>query len=58
MFKYVSPTALVEAIKMHEEEGVEIPLIVATPLWFTNAVEAKEKLISTDIPCIVLRGNC
>ncbi|PVU74893.1 precorrin-8X methylmutase [Acidianus hospitalis] len=52
-----SPTALVEAIKMHEEEGVEIPLIVATPPGFTNAVEAKEKLISTDIPCIVLRGN-
>ncbi len=52
-----SPTALVEAIKMHEEEGVEIPLIVATPPGFTNAVEAKERLIKSDIPCIVLRGN-
>lgn len=52
-----APTALVEAMKMHEEEGVEIPLIVATPPGFTNAVEAKEKLISTGIPCVVLRGN-
>lgn len=51
-----SPTALAEVIKINKE-GVEVPLVVATPPGFTNAVEAKEDLIKSGIPSIVLRGT-
>lgn len=51
-----SPTALAETIKI-AKEGVEIPLVVATPPGFTNSVEAKEELIKSKIPSIVLKGT-
>lgn len=51
-----SPTALAEVIKI-AREGVEVPLVVATPPGFTNAVEAKEELVKSGIPSIVLRGT-
>ncbi|BFH72278.1 precorrin-8X methylmutase [Sulfurisphaera javensis] len=51
-----SPTALAEVIKINKE-GVEVPLVIATPPGFTNAIEAKEELIKSGIPSIVLRGT-
>ena len=52
-----SPTALAEAVRMNKEFKVEIPLIVASPPGFTNAIEVKEELIKSGIPCIVVRGT-
>lgn len=52
-----APTALVEALRIHREKSLEIPLIVASPPGFTNAVEAKEELIRSGIPAIVIRGT-
>lgn len=51
-----SPTALAEVVKM-VREGVEVPLVVASPPGFTNAIEAKEELVKSNIPSIVLRGT-
>ncbi|WP_054857078.1 precorrin-8X methylmutase [Vulcanisaeta sp. JCM 16159] len=51
-----SPTALIEVIKMIRE-GLEIPMVIATPPGFTNAVDAKEELIRMGIPSVVVRGT-
>ncbi|QIW25374.1 precorrin-8X methylmutase [Sulfolobus sp. S-194] len=51
-----APTAVAEVLKIRKE-GMEIPLVIATPPGFTNAVEVKEDLIKSGIPCIVLRGT-
>ncbi|WP_256202472.1 precorrin-8X methylmutase [Sulfuracidifex tepidarius] len=51
-----APTALAEVLQM-AREGFDIPLVVATPPGFTNAVEVKEKLVRSGIPSIVLRGT-
>lgn len=51
-----SPTALVEVIRL-VREGVEVPFVVATPPGFTNAVEAKEALVRSGIPSIVVMGT-
>ncbi|MUN28405.1 precorrin-8X methylmutase [Sulfuracidifex metallicus] len=51
-----APTALAEALQM-AKEGRDVPLIIATPPGFTNAVEVKEKLVRSGIPSIVLRGT-
>ena len=51
-----SPTALVEVIKIIKE-GKDIPLVIATPPGFTNAIEAKEELVRNGIPSIVIRGS-
>ncbi|EZQ10703.1 MULTISPECIES: precorrin-8X methylmutase [Acidianus] len=51
-----SPTSilgLIKAIKM----GAEVPAVIATPPGFTNAIEAKNALISSGIPSIVIRGT-
>lgn len=52
-----SPTALAEALRIHRERGVEIPLVVASPPGFINAPAVKEELIRSGIPCIVVRGT-
>ncbi len=51
-----APTALAETLRM-AREGADIPLVIATPPGFTNAVEVKEKLVKSGIPSIVLRGS-
>jgi len=52
-----APTALIEAMRMSDKCGEPPPLIVATPPGFTNAVEAKEALVRSGIPSIVVRGT-
>lgn len=52
-----SPSALLQILKMIREGELEIPLIVATPPGFVNAVLAKQKLIEFGIPCITVRGS-
>ena len=38
------------------EEGIKPALIIATPVGFVNAAESKEDMLSTGVPCIVIRG--
>ncbi len=51
-----APTALAEVLQM-VKEGIDVPLVIATPPGFTNAVEVKEKLVRSGIPSIALRGT-
>ena len=51
-----SPTACLELFEI-VKSGVRPNLIVATPVGFINAAESKEKILSTDIPCIAIRGR-
>ncbi|BCU70892.1 bifunctional sirohydrochlorin cobalt chelatase/precorrin-8X methylmutase [Stygiolobus caldivivus] len=52
-----APTALVEVLRVQRENSLEVPLVVATPPGFTNAVESKEELIKSGLPSIVVRGT-
>jgi precorrin-3B C17-methyltransferase len=38
------------------KEGIQPALIIATPVGFVNAAESKEDMLSTGIPCIVIKG--
>lgn len=38
------------------KEGIKPALIIATPVGFVNAADVKEDVLSTGIPCIVIRG--
>jgi precorrin-8X/cobalt-precorrin-8 methylmutase len=52
-----APTALVETLRVQKEKLLEIPLVVASPPGFTNAVESKEELIKSGLPAIVIKGT-
>lgn len=52
-----APTALLEIVRMHREEGVTPALVLGMPVGFVNAVESKELLMTTDIPYIITRGR-
>lgn len=51
-----APTALFELCKL-VNEGIKPSLVIAVPLGFVGAKEAKEKILSCDVPSIVVRGN-
>ncbi len=53
-----APSACQEICALVEEggAGVKPALIVAAPVGFVNAAEAKEKILAMGIPCIVIRG--
>ncbi len=51
-----SPTACLELYRIIQS-GVKPALIIATPVGFINAAESKEKILSTDIPCIAIKGQ-
>lgn len=52
-----APTALFEVIRMVKEEGLKPALIVGVPVGFINTVEAKEALMTLDIPYITSVGR-
>jgi precorrin-8X/cobalt-precorrin-8 methylmutase len=52
-----APTALLEVVRLYREEGVRPALVIGVPVGFVSAVESKEELLKTDIPCIVSRGR-
>jgi precorrin-8X/cobalt-precorrin-8 methylmutase len=52
-----APTALLEIVRLHREEGVTPALVLGMPVGFVNAVESKELLMTTDIPYVVTRGR-
>jgi precorrin-8X/cobalt-precorrin-8 methylmutase len=51
------PTALVELHRLINEEGLKPALIVGVPVGFVNVVEAKELIMTDDVPYIVARGR-
>ncbi len=52
-----APTALLEVVRMVEEEGLAPALIVGVPVGFINTVEAKEALMRLDVPYITSTGR-
>ena len=52
-----APTALLEIVRLHAEEGVLPALVVGMPVGFVNASESKEDVMRTAIPYIVTRGR-
>jgi precorrin-8X/cobalt-precorrin-8 methylmutase len=52
-----APTALLEIVRLHREEGITPALVLGMPVGFVNAAESKELLMTTAIPCVVTRGR-
>jgi len=52
-----APTALIEIVRLHREEGVTPALVLGMPVGFVNAAESKELLMTTAIPYVVTRGR-
>ncbi len=53
-----APTALLEILRLVQEEKVRPALIVGVPVGFISAVESKETLmVTTDIPWISIQGS-
>jgi precorrin-8X/cobalt-precorrin-8 methylmutase len=52
-----APTALLEVIRLVQEEEIRPALIVGMPVGFVNAVESKEALLDLDVPYITAVGR-
>jgi len=50
-----SPSACLELLGLIED-GIKPALIVATPVGFVNAATVKERILSSGVPCIVVKG--
>jgi len=52
-----APTALIEIVRLAQEKWFSPSLVIGVPVGFVNVVQAKEMLISTDLPYIAARGR-
>jgi precorrin-8X/cobalt-precorrin-8 methylmutase len=52
-----APTALLEVVRLTEEEGVRPALVVGVPVGFVSAAESKEAARAAGRPFIVARGR-
>lgn len=52
-----APTALLRLEEFIREEGYHPVLIIGVPVGFVNVVEAKELIMTTNVPYIVARGR-
>jgi len=52
-----APTALLEVVRLIEEEGARPALIVGVPVGFVSAAESKEAAMAQPRPYIVARGR-
>lgn len=52
-----APTALLEVIRLVQEDEIEPALIVGVPVGFVNIIESKEALLGLDVPYITSRGR-
>ncbi len=52
-----APTALLKIYELVKEEGLNPALIIGVPVGFVNVVQAKECILTLDIPYIVARGR-
>ncbi|MDO5852381.1 MAG: cobalt-precorrin-8 methylmutase [Methanobacteriaceae archaeon] len=51
-----APTALLEVIKMHKANEIDVKAVVGVPVGFVGASESKELLSKTDIPHVITTG--
>ena len=52
-----APTALIRLAELIENNGFRPGMIIAVPVGFVNVVQAKELILSADVPSIVARGR-
>lgn len=52
-----APTALIRLAELMEHDGYLPGMIIAVPVGFVNVVQAKELILSADVPSIVARGR-
>lgn len=52
-----APTALIRLYELMEQEDFRPALIIGVPVGFVNVVQAKELILSADVPAIVARGR-
>jgi precorrin-8X/cobalt-precorrin-8 methylmutase len=52
-----APTALLETVRLVEEEGARPALIIGVPVGFVSAAESKEAVMGSRTPYIVSRGR-
>lgn len=52
-----APTALIKLYEMIKAGILTPAFLIAAPVGFVNVVQAKELILSLDIPCIVARGR-
>ncbi len=53
-----APTALIELVRLLQEEGARPALVVGMPVGFVSAAESKDLLaLQTAVPWIVIRGR-
>lgn len=52
-----APTALLEVLRLANEEGVRPALVVGVPVGFVSAVESKDALIASSLPFIAAQGR-
>ena len=52
-----APTALLEVLRLSEEEGIRAGLVVGIPVGFVNAAESKDALAQSSLPFITSLGR-
>jgi precorrin-8X/cobalt-precorrin-8 methylmutase len=52
-----APTALLEVLRLMEEENVRPALVVGVPVGFVNAAQSKHALASMDVPYVTALGR-
>lgn len=52
-----APTALLRICELHSQGKLNPALVIGAPVGFVNVVEAKELLIDSGIPHVVIRGR-
>ena len=52
-----APTALVRLYELIEEGNIKPELIIGVPVGFVNVVQAKERIMTADVPYIVAKGR-
>ena len=52
-----APTALIELVRLHEQEKVQPALVVGIPVGFVNAAEAKELLMASGLVYLSVAGR-
>lgn len=52
-----APTALLRLYELIQEKEVHPQLVIGVPVGFVNVVEAKERILTCEVPYIVARGR-
>ncbi len=52
-----APTALLETVRLIENEGVRPALVIGVPVGFVSAAESKEAALGLGVPYVVARGR-